>query len=333
MDRSRPTRDIVVIGASAGGVEALRTLFRGLPPEFPASVFVVLHLLASGHSVLPTILGRIGQVEVTAAKDGEIPERGHAYVAPPDHHLMLMDGRIRVTHGPRENGHRPAVDPLFRSAARTFDGRVIGVVLSGSLDDGTAGLQFVKSRRGMTVVQDPADAQYPAMPRNAIESVAVDHVVPAGMLAELLQRLVTEEVDGGPGPELSASPDPASEEPDAMGLPAGLPSNIACPECGGVLWESRNGNKAHFRCQVGHAYSPDSLLIEHSRSLEAALWAATRTLEERAELLRRIASKGRRRAGLATRYANRAEAADQHAVVLKDAIARLRADDENGVDG
>jgi len=327
-----------VIGASAGGVEALSTLFRDLPPEFPASLFVVLHMLPTGHSVLPAILGRIGALEVSAAKDGDAPERGHAYVAPPDHHLMLMDGRVRVTHGPRENGHRPAVDPLFRSAARAFDGRVIGVVLSGSLDDGTAGLGFVKSRGGIAVVQDPDDAQYPAMPLNAIENVDVDHITPVGQLAALLEELVVTEASEAAVVEISdraaeeAPADPAGDDPGGIGLPAGTPSNIACPECGGVLWENETGRRSHFRCQVGHAYSPDSLVLEHSRSLEAALWAATRSLEERAELMRRIARRGRERAGMAQRYGARADAADQQAGVLKDAITQLRGNELQDVE-
>jgi two-component system, chemotaxis family, protein-glutamate methylesterase/glutaminase len=328
--RATATHDIIVIGASAGGVEVLTTLFRSLPAEFPASLFVVLHMLATGHSVLPQILGRIGELEVTAAKDGERPERGHAYVAPPDHHLMLIDGLVRVTHGPRENGHRPAVDPLFRSAARAFDGRVIGVVLSGSLDDGTAGLGFVKSRGGMAVVQDPNDAQYPAMPVNAIENVDVDHIARADQLGPLLGELVV--ADAGEAAdatdemarETETETDPAADDPDGMHLPNGAPSNIACPECGGVLWESQIGNRAHFRCQVGHSYSPDSLVLEHSRSLEAALWAAARSLEERAQLMRRIARRGRERPGMKQRYTARAEAADNQAEVLKEAITQLR---------
>jgi two-component system chemotaxis response regulator CheB len=334
--RAGPTHDIVVIGASAGGVEALTKLIGRLPPEFPAAIFVVLHVMASGRSMLPAILARSGELEVRAAADGEPIERGHVYVAPPDHHMMLTGEHVRLSHGPRENGHRPAVDPLFRSAARAFGSRVIGVVLSGALDDGTAGLGIVKSRGGLTVVQDPDDALYSAMPLNAIQNVDVDHIAAIEALPSLLEQLVVVEApedrrhDAAPAPRGLRSPDPAGEDPGGMRLPDGSPSNIACPECGGVLWESDRSGLSHFRCQVGHAYSPDSLVLEHSRSLEAALWAAARSLEERADLMRRLARRGSELAGTAERFAARAEAADQQAGVLKDAITELRGRPEEG---
>src|SRR5215218_4372253 len=169
-------RDIVVVGASAGGVEALMQLVAGLPAELPASVFVVLHTAPTSESVLPEILSRSGALPASAARDGERHERGHIYVAPPDSHMLLADGRIRLTRGPRENGHRPAVDPLFRSAARAHGPLCVGVIVSGTLDDGTAGLRFLKGRGGAALVQDPADALYPGMPSSAIANVEVDGV-------------------------------------------------------------------------------------------------------------------------------------------------------------
>jgi two-component system, chemotaxis family, protein-glutamate methylesterase/glutaminase len=191
--RTKQTHDIVVIGASAGGVEALTTFSERLPPEFPAAIFVVLHVMATAHSMLPAILGRVTELEVTSAQDGDVIERGHMYVAPPDHHMTLLDGHVRLSQGPSEHGHRPGIDRLFRSAARAFGSRVIAVVLSGALDDGTAGLEVVKSRGGVTIVQDPDDASYPAMPLSAMRNVEVDHVAPIAAIPRLLEKLVAEE--------------------------------------------------------------------------------------------------------------------------------------------
>src|SRR5436190_7735727 len=188
-------RDIVVMGASAGGVETLAELVSGLPEEFPAAIFVVLHLLPTAHSVLPEILDRSGTLPAAAAVDDEDIDRGRIYVAPPDRHLLLGPGRVSLTRGPRENGHRPAVDPLFRSAARAYRQRVIAVVLSGSLDDGTAGLRLVKRMGGTTVAQDPDDALYPSMPASAIANNSVDCVAPLAEMAGLLSRLVDSAID------------------------------------------------------------------------------------------------------------------------------------------
>jgi two-component system, chemotaxis family, protein-glutamate methylesterase/glutaminase len=187
-----PGHDIVVVGASAGGVEALVDLARSVPPDLPAAMFVVLHVPSTGSSALPEILSRQGSLPAAHVKDGEPIELGRIYVAPPDHHLLLRTGHVHLARGPRENGHRPAVDPLFRSAAGEYATRVIGVVLSGALDDGTAGLVAVKGRGGLAVVQEPADALYPAMPGSAIEHVRVDHVLPAAAMGPLLARLTLE---------------------------------------------------------------------------------------------------------------------------------------------
>ena len=184
--------DIVVVGASAGGVEALTNLVAALPADLPASLFVVLHVPATGTSTLPDILSRSGPLPASHAKDGEPIEQGRVYVAPPDHHLLLRDDHVHLARGPRENGHRPAVDPLFRSAAWEHSTRVVGVVLSGALDDGTAGLLAIKARGGVAVVQQPEDALYAGMPNNAIEHVEVDHVLPAAAIAGMLARLAAE---------------------------------------------------------------------------------------------------------------------------------------------
>ena len=181
------TRDIIVIGASTGGVEALCTLLRAFPRDLPASLFVVVHIGAA--SALGSILDRCGTIPVVEAREGDKIERGRVYVAPSDRHLLLNNGQVSLSRGPRENRHRPAVDPLFRSAARTYRDRVIGVVLTGALDDGSAGLFAIKSRGGIAVVQDPFEAVEPGMPQSAIRSVDVDHCLPLAKIPSLLIKL------------------------------------------------------------------------------------------------------------------------------------------------
>jgi two-component system chemotaxis response regulator CheB len=318
-----PDHDIVVVGASAGGVEALTNLVGSLPADLPASVFVVLHLPATGSSALPDILTRHGPLPASHAKDGEPIEQRRIYVAPPDYHLLLRAGHVHLARGPRENGHRPAVDPLFRSAAREYATRVVGVVLSGALDDGTAGLLAVKSRGGVAIVQHPEDALYPGMPHNAIEHVEVDHVLPAAGIAETLARLTGEPVPEPAGPvpdEMKAEVELEGFSMEAIeGGNPGRPSGFSCPDCNGVLWEIQDGGLVRFRCRVGHAWSPESLLTQQSESLEAALWVALRTLEERAALASRLAEPARRRGHriTATRFEEQAEEAQQAARLVR----------------
>ncbi len=322
-------RDLIVVGASAGGVQALQELVAGLPPELPASVLVVLHLMSTGTSVLDGILDRAGQLPVTRAADGEPLERGHVYVAPPDRHLLVRGNRIHLSNGPRENGHRPAVDPLFRSAARAYGSRTIGVVLSGNLDDGTDGLRLIKERGGATVCQDPADAAYADMPRSAIEFVEPDRVVPVGRMGRALCEFLDMALDRTAE---AAVADPRHQPADQIEVEVDpFPSNgaaslLTCPDCGGVLMESEESGVVRFACQVGHAYSPESLVEQQGDALESALWQALRTLEERADLLRRMAKRSDRRglgdAGL--RMSRKAAAVTAHAAEIRNTILRLR---------
>jgi two-component system chemotaxis response regulator CheB len=338
-------RDVVVIGASAGGVEALEKLVAPLPPEIPAAMFVVLHLLSTGTSVLPAILTRAGGVPARTAQDGDAIERGQIYVAPPDRHMLLQDGEVRLTRGPRENGHRPAVDPLFRSAARAFGPRVIAVILSGSLDDGAAGIRFVQERGGATLVQDPGDAFYSGMPESALEAVEADHVLPietmGRCLCEMLETPVVVESNGNPAadePEFGGDPLPLDVSYDPGSNPRGEPSGLTCPECGGALWENEEGPLVWFECRVGHGFSPESLVSEQSRALETALWAALQSLDERADIMRRLERRAtRRESPSADRFRTRARATEAHAAAVRDAIARFsrsagaeETDDESG---
>jgi two-component system, chemotaxis family, protein-glutamate methylesterase/glutaminase len=320
-------RNIVVIGCSVGGVEALQRLVGPLPREFPAALFVVLHLAPESTSVLPEILTRAGSLPAAHPRDGEAIRTGRIYVAPPDNHLLIEDGKVRLRRGPRENRHRPAIDPLFRSAARWYGSRVIGVVLTGSLDDGTAGLLAIKKRRGIAVVQDPADAFCREMPRSALETVEVDYVAPLARIPQLLEELVPVEVAGngaGKSSRLKKETDIAELDMDAIedeNRP-GVPSSFGCPECGGVLWEMDGEEMLRFRCRVGHAYTAGSLRVEQTEAVEGALWAAMRALEEGASLARRMAETAARskRPRQATLYRERAEAKMQQAEVLRRLI-------------
>jgi two-component system, chemotaxis family, protein-glutamate methylesterase/glutaminase len=318
---------IVVVGASAGGVEALAELAASLPNDLPAAVFVVLHLPATGTSAMPEILHRHGPLPAAAVKDGEPIQPGRIYVAPPDHHVLLRTGHVHLSRGPREHGHRPAIDPLFRSAAREYSTRVIGLVLSGALDDGTAGLLAIKSRGGIAVVQDPADALYPGMPSNALEHVPVDHVLPAASVGELLARLIADPAE--PPSEPAPTGMQVEVEMEDFSLEAferdhpGRPSGFSCPDCNGVLWQIRDGGGLErFRCRVGHAWSPESLLTQQSEALEAALWVALRSLEERAALARRLAESASNRghAITATRFEEQAAEAQQAARLVRDLL-------------
>jgi two-component system chemotaxis response regulator CheB len=322
-------RDLVLIGASAGGVDALRELVQGLPAEFPAAILVVLHVASTGTSVLPQILTREGSLPAAFARDRDELRRGQIFVAPSDHHMVVHDGQVRLTQGPRENGHRPAIDPLFRSAARAAGERAIGVVLSGLLDDGASGLRFIKASGGAAVVQDPDDAHFPSMPKAAMALAHVDHVVPASRMAGLLCALIEEPIERAEqraaleqSVGAAAADDPGDldrveiDDPAATrALLSGPPTALSCPECGGALWEQADGPNVRFACHVGHAYSIASLVEEQGRSLETTLWSAVRALEERADMHRRLA---RRSAGSRRElYATRALDAEAHARELR----------------
>ena len=316
--------DLIVIGASAGGVEALSAIVASLPADLRAAVLVVLHL-SRGRSLLPEILDRAGRLPAAHPADGERLRYGRIFVAPPDHHMTLERDVIRVTHGPSENGVRPAVDPLFRSAARHFGPRVIAVVATGALDDGTAGLAAVKRAGGVAIVQDPAEAFAPSMPRSAMSVVAVDHVLPLAEIGPMLAALVRE----APGRQTPNEPVQALE-PDRGREPLALtgadrpgsPSVFTCPECNGTLWESEEQGLLRFRCRVGHVYSPESMIAAQTDSVDRALWAALRALEERAALTRRLSHRARQNqhAYVANAFAERAASAEDHAGLIRQLL-------------
>jgi len=324
LTKKAPQRhDIIVVGASAGGVEALGHLVGHLPADLPAAVFVVLHVPAHGNSVLPGILSRHGSLPAVHPTDGEPIQNGRIYIAPPDHHLLVEEGRVRLTRGPQEDRHRPAVDTLFRTAAAAYGPRVIGVVLTGTLDDGTAGLQAVKLHGGLAVVQDPEEALFDSMPRYAIEGVDVDYIVPLAEIGPILVRLAChpaqEESEAAVTPELEEEVKAAEFDIKAPETRQEVkPSGYACPDCHGALWEVEEDGLLRFRCQFGHAFSPESLLASQSDAPEDAL----RALEESAAFADRLSGGAARRGhGLAAdHFTQQATDARGRASIIRQAL-------------
>ena len=304
---------LVVIGASAGGVEALLRVVSGFPGDLDACVCVVLHLAPQGTSALASILSRSGPLPCRTAIDGEPLRPGEILVAPPDHHLVVEDGRAGLTVGPRENGHRPAIDALFRSAAAARDGDVIGVVLSGSRDDGSAGLATIKRGGGRAVVQDPDDALYRDMPANALAHVHADAVVAADRIAAAIVALLKD--------PLRTAGSSADTIPRIVEQP---PVTTVCPECGGVLSEDPVAGVPQWSCKVGHRYSPETLADAQAEGVEAAMWVAVRALEDRQELLNRMAAQAQALGSVrsARAFAARADEAARQASLVR---ASLRA--------
>jgi two-component system chemotaxis response regulator CheB len=330
-------RDIIVIGASAGGVEALTHIVRALPRGFPASIFVVCHFPPGGKSVLPNLLSRAGPLLAAHAADGEPFYPGQIYVAPPDRHLLLEPGnRMRLTRGPRENHNRPAVDPLFRSAARHYGDRVIGVVLTGSLYDGSAGLMAIRGAGGLAVVQDANDAPVAAMPLNATQLAGADRVVRLDDLGPVLVELVRgPKIPAGGGSTvdpMESMPDVVREDMDEQihNGRAGDVSVYTCPECGGALWQVNQQGLTLFRCHVGHAYNGEALLAEQSEALEAALWTAVRTFRERSVLGKQLAvqERGKGNETAAKRFEEQAEQAARYAALIVEHV--LQSDGPEG---
>lgn len=323
-----PTRDIVVVGASAGGVEPLTELVSALPADFPASLFVVLHFPSAGVSFLPDILSRKGRLPAAHPENGGKIQPGRIYVAPPNRHMLLRDRTVQLMAGPRENGFRPAVDPLFRSAARNFGPRVIGIVLSGLLKDGSLGLRAVKAAGGIAMVQDPEEAVFADMPLNAMGQVEVDHVLPVQEIAVLLKQLAGQRVEIRGGTPMAQDDQAETRlvhdriERFEAGAGSAEATGLTCPECGGAIWELPEGSLLNYRCHVGHTFSVESLLAEQSHALENALWSAVRALEERATLLRRMALRfqqaGSRYSG--EKFAEQSQEAEQNADTIRQVL-------------
>jgi two-component system chemotaxis response regulator CheB len=278
------------MGASAGGVEALSRLVALLPEELPAAILAVVHFPQSSTSVLPSILSSRGKMRATHAQDGEPTNLGHIYISPPGRHMLVDECGIKLVQGPKENGNRPAIDPLFRTAARSRGSRVASVLLSGLLDDGTLGTAAIRSANGIAICQDPSEATFGDMPRNAINNAGVDFVLPLAEIAKKLVELAGREVDA---PQETAATDPTGMSLDRLSRleQCGHPSRFVCPECGGTLFELHEHGLIQFQCRIGHTYLPDSLAINQEEALEAALWTATRAIQENNDLLRRMLAR------------------------------------------
>ena len=289
-------RDIIVIGASAGGVAALLELVKSLPPDFPAPIFVVQHMPADSPSILPQLLSSVSALSARHPQNGEIVEAGVIYVARPDHHLLLEGDRVLVTRGPKENRFRPSIDALFRSAAYTYGPRVIGVVLTGYLDDGTSGLWSVQRMGGCAIVQEPLDAEQPSMPSNALEFVAADYIVPLAQLGALLVRLTQERAPAKirlPAAELDLLKIELTIAKQGGGFELGIIDKgqltpFTCPDCHGALTQLIEGKLIRYRCHTGHAYTVSALLSEVTESVESMLYQSMRGLEETKMLLQNL---------------------------------------------
>lgn len=305
----------------------MTTVVGGLPGDLPVPVLVVLHLSPDHPSHLGHILSRAGPLPAAPANDGEALEAGRIYVAPPDCHLMLEEGEARLYGGPRENGHRPAVDPLFRSAAAVFGPRVVAVVLSGARDDGTAGLAAIKRAGGLALVQDPEDAAVATMPRSAIAQVEVDQVLPVAEIA----RAIVAGIDAldTKGVRLMAAADDPTDPVSTTAEPADA-TGLTCPECGGALWQIEDGGIRRYRCHVGHLFSEESLNEEQGEALEHALWTAVRALEERAALMRRGTERFRDAGRTAARFAAQADAYEDAAQRIRSIITTRPAVEAHG---
>jgi two-component system, chemotaxis family, protein-glutamate methylesterase/glutaminase len=296
--------DLIVVGASSGGIDALRVIVGGLPANLPAAVLVVVHISPHSPRLLADILNRAGPLPCQYAQDQEVIRKGRIYLAPPNEHLMVEPGRLRVARGPRENRSRPAIDPLFRTAAVAYGPRTVGVILSGNLNDGTAGLIAVKRAGGIAIVQDPRDALYPSMPQSALEAVEVDDVVPLAEMSSVLLKVIDQPVPAQTTPLLPNEQEEIATVRDAdrgrqRAAMIGTPSAFVCPDCGGGLYEIEDAPLWRFRCRVGHAFTADVLRAGKAEVLEQALWVALRTLEEKIELHQRMVQRAAER-GLAS---------------------------------
>ena len=339
-------RNIIVLGASAGGFEAIQKVISGLPVGFDASILIVWHMSPEVKGILPQMINRLHTIPASHAIDKEPIRQGHIYIAPPDHHLLVEQDRIRISRGPRENRFRPAVDPLFRSAAYVYGPRVIGIILSGALDDGTAGLWTVKERGGIAIVQDPHDAVVTSMPESALQAVRVDYTLPVAGMAPLLNKLIKEDIpEHTNGHEADAQTQieidlaMGNNDVKASILSEGELTPYTCPECHGVLTALHEGSRVRFRCHTGHAFSTDSLLDAISENIEYNLWTAIRSIQESVILLNHMGDHfaEKNKPKLAAMYFRKAKDAQHRIDIIKRTVLQhenLTADDieEQAVD-
>jgi two-component system chemotaxis response regulator CheB len=323
-------RNIIVIGASAGGFEALKRLVGDLPADLDAAVFIVWHMAPEVRGVLPQVLNQQNTMPAQHAEDNEPIVFNRIYVAPPDRHLVIENGFVRITRGPKENRFRPAVDPLFRSAAYFYGPRVIGIILSGALDDGTAGLWTIKNRGGIAIVQHPSDAEVPSMPESALANVDTDFSVPVSEMGALLKKLTSDsagilnEAAMEGSKEINTEIRIALQEdvPDEEVLQLGTFTPYACPACHGVLSAISEAGIVRYRCHTGHAFSADSLLVSITENIEETLWSAIRGVEESIILLNSLGDHyaDKNEPQLAALYFKKAVEAQSRADLVRQAV-------------
>ena len=322
-------RDIIVLGASAGGFTAMKRLFARIPSDLKAAVFIVWHISPEVRGILPDVLNGFNTLPASHAVNIEPVRMGRIYVAPPDHHLLLEKHTMRISRGPRENRFRPAIDPLFRSAAHAYGPRVIGVILSGALDDGSAGLWTVKEYGGLAVVQDPRDAEVSSMPESAIQAAKTDYVVPVDDMARLLAELVGQEIVGesykGKVGGLTQIENKIAMEDKPLKydfIEFGELAPYTCPECHGVLTALKEGGRVRFRCHTGHGFTTDSLLSSVTANIEMNLWTAIRSIQECIMLLNHIGDHFAEvnEPKLAAMYFKKAKEAEKRADIVRQAV-------------
>jgi two-component system, chemotaxis family, protein-glutamate methylesterase/glutaminase len=322
-------RDLIAIGTSAGGIDALLKLVAQLKPNIPAAILVTIHLSAQFRSELDCVLSRAGRLPAHFAAQGERYRHGTIYLAPPDRHLLLEGERLYLGSGARENNVRPAIDPMLRSVGVCCGPRAVGVVLTGTLDDGASGLWAIDQCGGLTVVQDPQDAAFADMPLNALDTVKPDHLVALGDLPGLLEKLVREPA-GRPVPvpesiafevKIAKGGNGTMDEMDRWGRR----SLLACPECHGIMWETEEGDLLRYRCHVGHSYTADVMTVALDENLRKAMGSAVRALEERVSLTSKLQQDAERRQHrlVATNWAQRAQEARRELDVIRDAMQRM----------
>ncbi len=327
-----PGHNVIVLGASAGGLKALSAVVSELPADIGAAIFIVQHMSPERKSELPKLLSDVSDLPATHPVDGQIFQEGQIYVAPPDHHLLVGENSVRVVRGPQENRFRPSIDALFRSAARAHGPRVIGMVMTGYLDDGTVGLQAISKQGGITVVQDPDEAEYASMPRSALRYVKVDHSVPIAKAGALLARLVGQESvprDEFPTSlEIEIEAKIAEQEMNTKEYlenveKIGKLTSFTCPDCNGSIWQIGDDEPIKFRCHVGHSLTGDVFSIEQTQNLESALWSAIRIMEEKVTFARKMAERrrGQEREKAADSYEEQADGLDRELTSIRDLIA------------
>jgi two-component system chemotaxis response regulator CheB len=321
-------RDIVVIGCSAGGVEALPRVLHQLPPDLQAAVFIVQHLAATNSPYLATILARASKLPVAWAEQGAPIEHGRVLIAPPDVHMLLAEGHVQLTGGARENYARPSIDKLFRSAAATHRARVIGVLLTGMLEDGVSGLRAIRDAEGVVIVQDPQDAAFPELPHRALKAVVPDRMLPLDRIGGAIISSVGVQVGVSVASQslaLEADLDrEGTSSPERLGT-LGSQTTVACPECRGPLWQVGDSVLRRYRCYLGHVTTASELLGASALEVESALWSAVRALNDRATTLQTLAEDAKRigNGQSSETYASRANEAHQQADVVRKFMADL----------